>query len=616
MHRRLPSFALLRPGLAALLLLGLHASGAEAQPARRIGPEARLQIESLRAEKRSRSAAQRKLGSQLIYAARMRRGQAVAPRVRTLRTGLEIAPDGSVLVDVDAEVTPGLLDRIRTLGGSVAVAVPELRAVRARLPLDALEDLAGLAEVRAIRPADRAVARKIDTSEGDVAHRADLLRSSNGIDGSGIAVGVMSDGVDTLAARQASGDLPGDVTVLPGQAGAGDEGTAILEIVHDLAPGAELLFATAFSGQASFAANILALRDAGADVIVDDVGYFAEGVFQDDVIADAVDTVADAGTLYFSSAGNSGNLNGGTAGVWEGNFVDSGETLRGGQLHDFGGGDTLNLVTVDTPFVFILQWSDPLGASANDYDLYVLNAAGSMVLASSTDMQNGDDDPIEGIDSSPYDDTGLNLVVTRESGAADRTLHVNSNGGELEYATDGQISGHPAAEGAIAVAAVDHADAGGPGGTFDGSESVEWYSSDGPRQMFYAADGTPYTPGVFTEPGGVVRDEPDLTGADCVDTSTPGFDSFCGTSAAAPHVAAIAALLLERGLAPAAVIDALKSTAIDIEAPGPDRDSGAGIVDAFAAADALLPALGPGGVAVLVAALAVSGARRTRGPRR
>ena len=87
---------------------------------------------------------------------------------------------------------------------------------------------------------------------------------------------MLSDGVDSLAASIATGELPADVEVLPGQAGDGDEGTAMLEIVHDLAPGAQLGFATAFTSDASFADNIRALRAAGCDVIVDDVLYFNE----------------------------------------------------------------------------------------------------------------------------------------------------------------------------------------------------------------------------------------------------------------------------------------------------------------------------------------------------
>src|SRR6185503_12185078 len=79
------------------------------------------------------------------------------------------------------------------------------------------------------------------SSQGDAKHRADSARAIFGVGGAGVKIGVLSDGVTNLAASQALGDL-GAVTVLPGQAGSGDEGTAMLEIIHDLAPGAQLYF--------------------------------------------------------------------------------------------------------------------------------------------------------------------------------------------------------------------------------------------------------------------------------------------------------------------------------------------------------------------------------------
>src|SRR5439155_20751619 len=78
----------------------------------------------------------------------------------------------------------------------------------------------------------------------------------------------------------ALGEL-GNVTILPGQIGSGDEGTAMLEVIHDLAPGAQLYFATAVEGIGSFARNIRNLRAAGCDIIVDDVPYSNETPFQD-----------------------------------------------------------------------------------------------------------------------------------------------------------------------------------------------------------------------------------------------------------------------------------------------------------------------------------------------
>ena len=79
---------------------------------------------------------------------------------------------------------------------------------------------------------------------------------------------------------------------------------------------------------------------------------------------------------------------------------------------------------------------------------------------------------------------------------------------------------------------------------FTGAETLEWFTSDGPRRVFYYPNGTPITPGNLSSTGGYVRKKPDITAADGVACSTPGFNPFYGTSAAAPHAAAITALLL------------------------------------------------------------------------
>jgi len=190
------------------------------------------------------------------------------------------------VVDIRAEVTDDLLQTIARVGGRVALALPAFGAVRARVPIRQVEAIAALPEVRYITPQQGFLLNTgSQTSQGDAAHAAAAARTVFGVDGTDVKVGVLSDGVDSLAARQASGDLPPTcpqtgacVQVVPGQAGSGDEGTAMLEIVHDLAPGVKLYFATAINGDASFAANILALKNTyGCDVIVDDVTYFNEG---------------------------------------------------------------------------------------------------------------------------------------------------------------------------------------------------------------------------------------------------------------------------------------------------------------------------------------------------
>ena len=175
------------------------------------------------------------------------------------------------------------------------------------------------------------------------------------------------------------------------------------------------------------------------------------------------------------------------------------------------------------------------------------------MLSSSTDTQDGTQDPIEYI-SSPCsaDREGARIVIVKKPGSADRSPRLNT-GGKLEIATSGQTYGHWAAQDVVGVAAVDVADAGGAGGVFNGTESVERFSSDGPRRMFSEANGTPITPGNFSSTGGRVLQKPDLAAADGVSTSTPGFSTFYGTSAAAPHAAGIAALMLEASCGPSQV---------------------------------------------------------------
>ena len=565
-------------------------------------------IGEILAKKALRTPAERKVSSRLLEARRKRQD----PPKRA--AGAEMR-DERVMVDIRADVTPEVLKRIRGLGGKIIDQVPRYRSIRARLTPEAAVALAELDAVQTIRPAEegrtrqamtagsafRAAASKANTSEGDRAHRADSARSTHGVDGTGLGIGVISNGVRTLADRQASGDLPGRVTVLPGQAGSDDEGTAILEIVHDLAPGAELYFATGRGGQARFAANIEALCDAGANVIVDDIGYVDEAVFQDDLIAQGINAAVADGCYFFSSAGNTGNLNDGTSAVWEGDY-DAGTALMVdgdsvGIRHEFESGTEENKLApgsfgvggIWSDFI-VLQWADPWGASANDYDLFLVDADGS-VVASSTDTQDGSQDPIEVIDALIFSNDDLRLVVVKASGS-DRYLRLQVFGGQLEIATAGNTFGHSAAENAFGIGQVDVRTAGAIGGIFNGTESVRTSSSDGPRRVFYEPDGTAITPGNFSSTGGQLLNKPDLAAAGCVTTATPGFSPFCGTSAAAPHAAAIAALVLDGAGGPGNVTQqqlrtAMASMALDIEATGADRDSGAGIAMAPAAVNAL-----------------------------
>jgi subtilisin family serine protease len=443
---------------------------------------------------------------------------------------------------------------------------PRRRLVEGWIARDKVRTLAALDGVRSVRPADRGQTRagRI-TSAGDVAARADLARAL-GVSGSGVRVGVVSDGIDGAAAARASGDLAAGSPDVPARcsAGSGSEGTAMLEIVHDLAPGATLLFASGIDSPLAFMQAVECLTDAGAQVIVDDLGFFGEPYFEDGDLADAVREAVRAGVSYHSAAGNAALLH------YEAPFVASPQS----RFHNFsttGGVDNTNSVSIPRggSLLCVLQWDDPFGAANDDYDLLLVDQDRS-VIAAGDNVQNGDDDPIEIVAANNVGGAAevAGLVIERTRGAA-RTLDlfcVRDVDG-MEYSTPGaSIFGHAALSEAVTVAAIDVAD--------PGLDSVEPFSSQGPARLTFPPEERP---------------KPDVAAFDGVATTVAGFAPFFGTSAAAPHVAAIAALMLERnpGLTPQAIQAALRETAVDVGMPGFDAVAGAGRVDAVAAVSAV-----------------------------
>ncbi|MEU4560572.1 S8 family serine peptidase [Actinoplanes sp. NPDC023936] len=622
---------------ATTVALGSSAASAQApdDPADR----AYAQIAALQQIKKSLTPAERKLDSRLVVELRERAGKAAVGA----RTGVAVTAKSTTEVEIRADrVDDRLLDRLRAAGAGIRHPSAATGTVLAEAPLAALTTIAGWSDVTGVslkhglttgRQTDPAAPPAADTkqakaeriatalrapaiaaagqgsvvSEGDRTHAADTARTRHRVTGTGVKVCALSDGVDSLAASQASGDLPADLDVLAGQEGSGDEGTAMLEILHDLVPNARLGFATAFTSEASFAENIRALRfDAGCDIIVDDVVYYHESPFQDGLPAQAVNAVTADGAYYFSSAGNEGNTLDGTSGNWEGDFADSGRGIEkfAGDAHDFDPGTGVQefnpLSAGSRNRVVTLWWADALASSANDYDLYLLDAAGN-VTSFSQDVQDGDDDPYEILATA--NTTGQRLAVVKYAGA-DRYLQLtafrgrfaDSADGLTGFATPGVLRGHSAAEQAFAVAAtpaheplpfaLEAGDPPNPAGPYPDVHTrqsrAEPFTSDGPRRMFYAADGTPYTPGNFTATGGVVRAKPQITAADGVATTLADFAPFFGTSAAAPHAAAIAALALSGnpGLSNAEIRAALTETALDLTPAGYDNRTGHGVIRA------------------------------------
>ncbi|MDB5972351.1 MAG: hypothetical protein JWQ90_4801 [Hydrocarboniphaga sp.] len=589
--------------LGLALTASAHAQATDG-PAATMQAGAAAQIAVLQQIKTSKTAQQDKIGSRLYLALLKQRGDARLASLTEFQF-LTTGKDGRTPVDILLSRKDGATALLQKLAALDAELLSSKEGayrdglISARLRLADLESLAAMSQISRIRESVGAVTHAINVSEGVQTHGADDALATYGATGAGVKLCALSDGVNSLATSIASGDLPA-VDVLPGQAGDGDEGTAMLEILHDMAPSATLGFASAFNGEGQFAQNIRDLATDGCNVIVDDVIYYDESPFQDGPVAQAVNDVTAAGVLYFSSAGNENNKADGNSGTWEGDFHASAAVnpapLTGiGPLHDFGDGG-VSIPITDSGSASVLLWAESYdlsgGVASTDYDLYLLNSSMTSVVNASTDHQNGsggDDIPYEYIGSGS---SGQRLVVNRVAAGTTSSVPMFNLivfRGQLtqSLATTGATRGHSAAAAAFSTAATpagaswDGITPDGPNpGLFTSVNASESFTSDGPRRIILSPTGVELTPGNRTSTGGVLRQKPDITAADGVSTSAPGFDPFYGTSAAAPHAAAIAGLLKSElpALAPADIRNLLISTAIDIEVPGVDVSTGAGIV--------------------------------------
>src|SRR6202453_70015 len=277
--------------------------------------------------------------------------QSLAPGVKFTQNAAGAAP----LVLIDA-VTVGDPQQLKAALVALGLQRPSVYSndVGGWLPLSQLGAATARAEVHSIRAAMARTRTGAVTSQGDYVQHSAALRSSNSLTGAGVTVGVLSDSFDgyavyaannvpasgaagyasngflaTAATDVSTGDLPSTVNVLeeaeagnggcmnygaPSQLPFTDEGRAMLQIVHDVAPGASLAFYTGENSEADFANGIGTLAaavsagGASAKVIADDIGYFDEPFFQDGIVAQAIDAVEANGVAYFSAAGNDGTL--------------------------------------------------------------------------------------------------------------------------------------------------------------------------------------------------------------------------------------------------------------------------------------------------------------------
>ena len=527
--------------------------------------------------------------------------------------------EGTVNVQLRLEtLDPQVLHRARDRGLEIDRFDFSSALVYGRIDPDRLDELASLPEVSTVHPRPFVGTRAGSaTSQADATMRTLDARTTLGHAGTGVTVGILSDsfnnglggtesgGVCTCAvpgstcanvvdgmANQATGDLPGSIPLLDDCTGPGavlgdpcfglsDEGAALGELMFDAAPGASFMFHSAFNSPADFAAGITELANCGADLVVDDVFWTGQPLFQDGEIAQAAQAAVDGGVPYFSAAGNDA-----TFGVHDA-FSDVNDPEddisfppSGDDLHDFDGGDRFAAITLpaDCSIFAELQWSEPfdgtLGPGASsDLDLYLLSSAavpGGNVLALSTTATGCGSSPTtagcaDGICGDPVEsvfyenttgasdtvflavehycgDEGVDMrIVTLSFDCSTLAAGWNfedGGAGESSIFVDPQIFGHPAAAGVVAVGAAFYGEIDTSGAVeppFGGQLDVEPFSSLGGDLPFYFdPTGTPLGPvtgplgplaGTHGGPTpGETRSKPEVTGPDGTNTTFFGSD--------------------------------------------------------------------------------------------
>ena len=613
--------------------------------------------------------------------------RSIAPAVRFQQRSGDAAP----LVLIDA-VTRGDPQQLKAALVALGLKHPAVYSndVGGWLPVTQLQAAAARAEVHSIRASMSRTRSGAVTSQGDFVQHSDVLRSANNLSGAGVTVGVLSDSYDcyavyaannvvasgpagyanngflaTAATDVSTGDLPAGVNVLeeaedgnggcmnygaPIQLPFTDEGRAMLQIVHDVAPGASLAFYTAENSEADFANGIGQLAapvesgGAGAKVIADDVGYFDEPFYQDGMVAQAIDAVVAQGVAYFSAAGNDGTLaydnDTPSFSTMSTTAPNSGEYLLN---FDASGATTVTSLPVTIASLIpgefvaiVVEWDQPYvtgapnsGGATSHIDVCITGASGTDVVeqyitnagapVNCTGANATGSDPYQVmIIANPANAGGntaeetLNIVVGLADGTAApgriKVVVEDDGAGSTINAFPGNsvnatLQGHPGAAGAAAVGAAFYLNTLACGHNL----GLEYFSAAGGSPILFDSAGNRLaTP--------IVRQKPDFVGpnggndtflgftltasqvvtniTDCQNNTS--YPNFFGTSAATPHVASIAALMLEANpaLTPAQIYQALRSSALPMGTASPNFDSGYGFVQADAAF-ALIPKTAP-----------------------
>jgi hypothetical protein len=538
-------------------------------------------------------------------------------------------------------VTPSLAPEVAALGGGSAAAIASN----------------GLCEGGSV------------ISQGVAQLNVPAARAAFGARGAGETIGVISNSFNSATTSEGrpiptkaredevTNDLPGSASTCSGQQvpvnviaedptnppeRPTDEGRAMLQAVHDLAPHAKLAFATGEPSEMTYVQSIEKLAapvsqgGAGADVIVDDLAYPTEPDFQEGPVAEEIRRVTEKGVLYFTAAGNDNLFNaaGDEIASWEApkfrGAPECNAQVQGfltAELAKEGLGpyepDCMDFdpsVGVDTEFGITvepertlslnLQWAEPwFGVKTALIAFLVAEVEGKEKIVDFSGSAEPLKAPVIGLgwENPSASSQTVRLVIARCSGpkcnpkasaTANPPIKVaitqdGSGVSEIEYPKSAGgdtvgpvIYGHRGSRYATTVAAVNYQE------SSTAPKAPEPYSSRGPVKHFYGpVDGIkPAAPLGAPE----VIQKPNITATDCASNTFFGILAkdgwhFCGTSQAAEHAATVAALM--RQTAPlatsASILAALGSSATKFTTVNSPEAVGAGMVNALTAMKAL-----------------------------
>jgi len=429
---------------------------------------------------------------------------------------------------------------VTSLNGQVEKVRGDL--VQALVPVSSLKDLASSANVKFVRlPYQRL---PLVTGQGVALINADDWHAA-GFTGSGVKVAILDLGFAGYASLLGT-ELPASVVTHSCRAngditGGGQvHGTGVAEVVHEVAPDAQLYLVN-FDTELEYEECVDWIVAQGVNVINHSIAWFGSGPGDgsgpiDNVAAGAV----SAGVFWANAAGNQAQRH------WAGTWQDS----DGDTWLNFSGTDEGNEISVGAgqTVVAILKWDDPFGGSCNNYDLYLKRSIWS--AAFSTNPQTCSQDPVEVLLYTSPGNATYSLEIRRASANGLAHFHLYTFYHSLEYQVAAGSLVEPADNpNVLAVGAV----------PWNSPTTIESFSSRGPTD-----DG---------------RIKPNLVGPDGVSNAT--YSSFAGTSAASPHAAGAAALVLQAnpGWTPAQVASFLEGRAVDLGATDPDNVFGAGRLD-------------------------------------